>query len=37
MDAGAVPRTGQDNDAIYRQELGLDDRQLAALRVEGSI
>jgi formyl-CoA transferase len=37
MGTGAVPTPGRDNDEIYRQELGRDDRELAALRVEGSI
>jgi crotonobetainyl-CoA:carnitine CoA-transferase CaiB-like acyl-CoA transferase len=37
MGAGAVPTAGRDNDAVYRHELGLDDDELTALRVEGSI
>ncbi len=37
MGTGPVPGIGQDNDDIYRRELGLGDEELVALRVEGSI
>ena len=36
MGTGPVPGIGQDNDDIYRRELGLGDEELVALRVEGS-
>ncbi len=37
MGTGPVPRLGQDNDRVYRRELGLNDEELAALGVEGAI